>query len=261
MGETEEIQSGSKTDSLPKGRGITSGMLKIFACFDMLVDHIGAAVLYYGYNLGDRWIQQSENIRFIYFMIRLFGRLGFPIFCFLLVEGYFHTRNVWKYLRNLIIFGVISEIPFDLAINAEFCYMNNQNVYFTLALGLIMIIIFDRITKGDILKAGPARLIGAVLLSIIPITIGFLIKSDYGGLGVLLIFTFYLMKKYGKVGVFGIILVLGFINLSELFACFDFAIFSKYNGRRGISLKYFFYAFYPLHLLILVGIRYLIFGM
>ncbi|MBO6165530.1 MAG: conjugal transfer protein TraX [Eubacterium sp.] len=237
----------------------TAGMLKIFACIIMLIDHIGAAVIYYGFHFDDKANPPADKIRTLYVFMRLTGRLAFPIFCFLIVEGYKHTRNVWKYLRNLLIFGLISEVPFDLAFNAKFFYLKSQNVYFTLALGLLMVIAFDKMTQGNFLKAGLKRQAAAIVLAAIPVALGFLLQTDYGGLGVLLIFTFYLFGKNEMLGVVTNVATLTFINPTELLSCFDFYLIKKYNGQKGISLKYFFYLYYPVHLLILVVIRYLVF--
>ncbi len=237
----------------------TAGMLKIFACIIMLIDHIGAAVIYYGFHFDDKANPPADKIRTLYIFMRLTGRLAFPIFCFLIVEGYKHTRNVWKYLRNLLIFGVLSEIPFDLAFNKKFFDFGYQNVYFTLALGLLMVIAFDKMTQGSFMKAGLKRQAAAIALAAIPVALGFLLQTDYGGLGVLLIFTFYLFGKNEMLGVVTNVATLTFINPTELFSCFDFYLIKKYNGQKGISLKYFFYFYYPVHLLILAGIRYLVF--
>lgn len=237
----------------------TAGMLKIFACIIMLIDHIGAAVIYYGFHFDDKANPPADKIRTLYIFMRLTGRLAFPIFCFLIVEGYKHTRNVWKYLRNLLIFGLISEVPFDLAFNVKFFYLKSQNVYFTLALGLLMVIAFDKMTQGNFLKAGLKRQAAAIALAAIPVALGFLLQTDYGGLGVLLIFTFYLFGKNEMLGVVTNVATLTFINPTELLSCFDFYLIKKYNGQKGISLKYFFYLYYPVHLLILVVIRYLVF--
>lgn len=250
---------GGKKEKIAVTGGISAGAMKIFACLIMMLDHIGAGYIYYGYHLDNKNIEHSADLRMLYFCIRMVGRLAFPIFCFFIVEGYFRTRNVWKYLRNMVIFGLISEFPYDWALNNKYIYWNNQNVYFTLALGLLMVIIFDKITRGDFIKAGIKKQIAAIVLSSLPILAGFLLETDYGGLGVLLIFTFYIFRKYKKLGVVSIILTLGFINITELFACFDFMLFEKYNGKKGISMKYFFYAFYPVHLLIIAVVRYLVF--
>ena len=236
-----------------------AGMLKIFACVIMLIDHIAASVIYYGFHFNDKATPPPDNIRTLYIFMRLTGRLAFPIFCFMIVEGYKHTRNVWKYLRNLLIFGLISEIPFDLAFNKKFFDFGYQNVYFTLALGLLMVIAFDKMTQGNFLKAGIKRQAAAIVLAAVPVVLGFLLQTDYGGLGVLLIFTYYLFGKNEMLGVVTNVATLTFINPTELFACFDFYLIKKYNGEKGISLKYFFYLYYPVHLLILVVIRYLVF--
>ena len=246
-------------------RNITADFLKIIACITMLIDHIGAVVIYRGYIKVVGKENVSDGLYILYSMMRLIGRVAFPIYCFLMIEGFYHTRNRWKYLRNLTIFAIISEVPFDLAFSRKVFCMDYQSVYITLILGLITVMIFDKLTEGDFIKCSLQNKILAVILSAIPVLMAWPLKTDYKSLGVLLIFTFYIYKKYRDLGVPAILVVLGLIDLSELFAAVDFALFTRYNGKKGFTAKlgraskYFFYAFYPLHLLILTQVRYLIF--
>ncbi len=113
------------------------------ALVTMFIDHVGAAVL-------SRLEDRSAAYHTPYLVSRYIGRLAFPIFCFLLVEGFLHTRSVAKYARNLFIFGLISEIPFNLALYGKWIQLDiryflhgslkgtHQNVFFTLLIGLVM---------------------------------------------------------------------------------------------------------------------------
>ena len=91
--------------------------LKMIAIISMLTDHVGCILF-------------PDELIF-----RAIGRIAFPIFCFLVVEGFFHTRNTWNYLMRLCIFAILSEIPFDLAFFGKVFYLQKQNVFMTLALG------------------------------------------------------------------------------------------------------------------------------
>ena len=96
-------------NSTPGKKNITSDCLKWIAVITMVIDHIGAAILEKTYFFLSADIQKAD------FLFRKIGRLSFPIFCFLLVEGFYHTRSRKKYLVNILLFAVISEIPFEAA--------------------------------------------------------------------------------------------------------------------------------------------------
>ena len=131
--------------------------LKMIALVTMLIDHVAAVLIWRVYaasynitasmqlsdNLGDKlivWVAGNQDIIYtIYEWMRYIGRMAFPIYCFLLVEGFLHTRNVVKYTGRLAVFALISEIPFDLAISGRWWDANSNNVFFTLTLGLLAI--------------------------------------------------------------------------------------------------------------------------
>lgn len=86
-------------------------------------------------------------------LLRIIGRLSFPIFMFLIEEGYIHTRSVNRYMIRLGVFAILSEIPFDLAFHGELLEFQNQNIFFTLLLGLVAIKIYDQFKERSILLA------------------------------------------------------------------------------------------------------------
>ncbi|MCF0130674.1 MAG: conjugal transfer protein TraX, partial [Pseudobutyrivibrio sp.] len=145
---TQEIESGGKG-------GITGSTLKIIAIIAMFIDHFAAILLngyintmlpadFYSWSVGDMsawYVSHPEFARvyIIYIVFRCIGRLGFPIFAFLLVEGFGHTRNVKKYARNLIIFALVSELPFNLGFNSTLLCPRYQNVFFTLFIALLVL--------------------------------------------------------------------------------------------------------------------------
>ena len=117
----------------PRGPGLSGTALKRIACLSMLVDHIGASLLENGlFKQGAFWPGDVQ----LDGVLRLAGRLAFPIYCFLLVEGFLHTHDFKKYALRMLGFALISEWPFDWAFFSG-VYWGHQNVYFTLLLGLL----------------------------------------------------------------------------------------------------------------------------
>lgn len=246
-------------------KGIPGSTLKIIAIITMLIDHIGAVILErmpavsYGlYRLAvNHWgnipevIQDHGIIVIVYVILRLIGRLGFPIFCFLLIEGFLYTRNVWKYALRLFLFSLISEIPFNLAFRGDIFDTGYQNVFFTLLTGLLTLILIQLVEK----KLASHKIIQ--YLFIIPITVAFmlaaelLIQCDYGASGILTIVVMYLLRKNRVLEMTGGCVVLTAMNYIEFTSFLTLIPISKYNGERGLKLKYVFYAFYPVHLFIL----------
>ena len=107
-------------------KGLTGSTLKIIAMIAMLIDHIGAAVLV-------RVIRSTGDMSLYegYTILRKIGRIAFPIFCFLLVEGFIHSSDKKKYALRLGIFALLSEVPFDLAFQSKVVGFEYQNVFFT----------------------------------------------------------------------------------------------------------------------------------
>lgn len=144
----------------PKVKGISGSTLKLIAIFTMLIDHTAATILdntlmkngmstldYSNTQAIQQFYQDNGLLISIDQIMRMIGRVAFPIFCFLLVEGMVHTRNKWKYAMRLAIFALVSEIPFDLAFYAKPFYWGYQNVYFTLLIGLLVLIGFDTVRE------------------------------------------------------------------------------------------------------------------
>lgn len=206
-------------------RGFTTFDLKCIAVCSMLLDHIGAALF--------------PTVLWL----RLVGRLAFPIYCFLLVEGFMHTHNVKKYMSRLFLFALISELPFDLAFYHTPVYVQHQNVFFTLLLGLICV---------WALHTWQNRLYAALFLVLIGLLTHFVIKPDYGIVGILIILCFYVLRGHLFLQWFTIIVLCYYTyGLVECFCLPAAFLTGCYNGTRGPSAKYFFYAFYPVHILCL----------
>lgn len=236
----------------PKKIGFTGNMLKITAVVLMIIDHIGAALIENGIlhaydpqrvaeildtDWGMRWYQLDT-------VLRTLGRPAFPIFCFLLAEGFVHTRNVKKYVSRMALFALISEVPFDLAIFRTPFEPNAQNVYFTLFIGLLVLVAIRKYENNTVIRSA-AFLAGCGA--------AILLKTDYDAIGILLITAFYLMRSEVKMQT----LFCGGVAALESSGNYCAGALALipirlYNGKRGkLKLKYFFYWFYPVHLLLL----------
>ncbi len=259
----KEIWEKFKKEEPPKRKksGLTGFAIKMIACLSMLFDHIAAVFLDEGYFFLHPDVDKAPDWIFhMDFAMRAFGRLAFPLFCFLIVEGCFHTGNKWKYLRNLIVFGIISEIPFDLAFNRSFFDWSSQNVYFTLALGLLTIIGIEYFTKGSFMKAGPKEKLAVIFIVTATAVLASLMRADYAFLGILVVLFMYIYRKNKGIAAGGLVFMFVLVDPLELISMVDFAILPLYNGERGRKIKYAFYLFYPLHILILYVIRKLTMG-
>lgn len=204
--------------------------------FCMFIDHAACIML-------ERGVGLSGNFYMIDRVMRGIGRLAFPIFCFGIVEGFCHTRNAREYLKRLILFALISEIPFDLAFRGSLFHMSYQNVFWTLAFGLAALMVYT-----DPLMDGWKKTLGLLACFFVP----YIFHTDYSIYGVLTIFVmFYFRKEPVKMCMAGFIVLLLQSRL-EIWAVFGFLLILLYNGERGRGMKQFFYLFYPVHLLLLV---------
>lgn len=179
-------------------------------------------------------------------MRMLIGRLGFPIFCFLLVEGFEHTHNIGKYALRLLLFAFLSEVPFDLAIYGVPVYMGYQNVFFTLLVGLLVMIAYRK--AAEKFQEQPfIRMFLYVITLLAGMIVAALLKSDYGAIGVVCIMILYMFRQ-NKVHQ----IIAGCVAfLWEVTAPLAFIPIAFYNRQRGLKIKYLFYIFYPAHLFIL----------
>jgi hypothetical protein len=236
---------------------ITTSMLKIIAILLMLIDHLGASLF------------PKVTI------LRLVGRLSFPIFAYLIAIGYSKTKSFSKYLKRLLIFAMISQIPFSLAFSKGINIKNlsdflgflvggtnpHLNIFFTLALGLLAIRVYDK-EKFEL-----ARIIDIMCLGIT----AQVFHTDYSIYGVAMILAFYVFRDNKiKTVISQAIVYILFDSYQILFYIYkfpgitlDISWFSQslsilalififmYNNEKGKDIKYFFYAFYPVHLLVI----------
>ncbi len=216
---------------------LTQFDLKIIAVVSMFIDHIGM-VLY-------------PDVMWL----RGIGRLSFPLFCFLLTEGYKYTSSKKKYVIRLAVFAVLSEIPFDLAESGMLVNWSRQNVFITLFLGFLLIWAYDYFLYKNIFL-----LIG---IYVVITFAAYFSKCDYNAGGVLFIFLFYIFSKMKPLQYisFSIVDIACFDSPMQKYAVFALIPIALYNGERGKKLgKWFFYPFYAVHFLILVGIKHLMMG-
>ena len=232
--------------NLDRFKKISGHTLKIIACIIMLIDHLTAGIMLPV--IRNRLYPDTitfDQIKTVYTILRAIGRTAFPIFCFLLVEGFFHTKSRLRYTLSLLIFGLISEIPFDITFYAKKEIFNlnipevlaasrdrlseHCNVYFTLLIGLLVIWCCERIFNLLADKALPMAV--SYLLSAVPVTAGILlaekIHSDYHGYGVFLIVIFYIFRKFEPLNIFA-----GYVFLLNMG--------TEYYSLPGLILMYFY---------------------
>ena len=260
--QTEVIQTGE----IQRKRGISSAVLKNIAVVTMLIDHIGAVIvtrlliqngLYEAMGSQETyaaWLGQNGGMYGIYMAMRIIGRFAFPIYCFLLVEGFQRTHNVKKYLGRMFLFALLSEVPFDLALSGKVWYMEYQNVFFTLLIGLLVIAGLQLVEQRFAGTETGKRLLRVVLGAVIMLAgcaLALLLKTDYNFKGVMAIVVLYLFRKRKKAQIWAGVIVFLLMDGLEMIAALSFILIWFYNGTRGKQNKYFFYFFYPVHLLLL----------
>ena len=211
----------TETAKAPVRCGLSGTALKYIACITMLIDHIGASCIEAGILLPTLAAGAAScggipvsTLLAADRVLRYIGRLAFPIFCFLAVEGFLHTHDVKKYVRRLLLFGLLSEVPFDLAFFRTPFAPQHQNVYWTLALA---------------------------------------VNTDYHAIGVLIICTLYLTRADRKRQCLaGALLFLFELTAPLAFVLVWF--YNGQRGACSPLQKKAFYWFYPVHLLVLAGI-------
>ena len=190
---------------------IDSFTLKMIAMLSMLADHIGAVLF-------------PEQILF-----RVIGRLAFPIFAYTLVEGFFYTHDIKKYMCRIGILALLSEIPFDLTASGKILEFGHQNIFFTLFIGLVMMYFLMK-------SSGKFEM---VTVSLVSFLIADLLRTDYM-LWKTISVLFVNIALMGGVQVFGVLALIPIY---------------LYNGTQGKKMKWLFYGFYPVHLLALFLIK------
>jgi hypothetical protein len=225
-------------------------LIKIFALVTMAVDHLGVFIFPNNYYL------------------RLIGRLSFPLFAWAIANGAYYTKNIYKYLIRLLVLAVISQIPYALLFKVVGVSEPGLNVLFTFSLGLLAIILVSK-TKNIIFR---------VLIIALASLLAFILKTDYQIFGVFSVITFYLLfnKPFETSIVYSLLLIIfyllplfanrllggifevSYLNIFELFSVLSLFIIAAYNKKKGSYMKFLFYVFYPLHILILYFVKVII---
>jgi hypothetical protein len=233
----------------------------MIACITMLIDHL--TYFFVPENSGFLFQisigGQPKDILWV--LGRTIGRIAFPIFAFLIVEGFFHTKSLKKYIMRLSIFAVIAELPYYWA----FWYpaditsiVVRRNIMLTLLLGLLTVALLDAIFNAYI-ATNPYFMNFFMIMVIVcgGLTLIFL-RGSYQefGYGVLLMVAFYFGHRSRKISTIFFILIVGFLRPNiEFMAILAAPFLYFYNGQKGRDVKYLFYIFYPAHLIILCLIR------
>lgn len=236
----------------------TSSMsLHIMAMVFMLCDHLWATIV-----PGNDWLT-------------CIGRMTFPIYAFLLVEGYFHTHNFKKYVKRLFIFALLSEIPFNLVMGSSWFYPIHQNVLWTFLIAIGLIHMNEKTRATGKLWLRVVAGMGSVILGFF---LGLLSMVDYYHAGIWMVLVFYFFRGRKWWNYVGQFVLLYYINIEELSGfAYEITLFGEkhffvrqgfallalipiwlYRGKEGYKskvLQYIYYGFYPMHLLVLALIR------
>ncbi len=216
---------------------MSSLTLKIIALTTMIIDHYGA-------------IFQTSELTF-----RIIGRIAFPVYSFLIVEGYFHTKDIKKYATRLLKFALISEIPFDYAFFGSIDW-SHQNIFFTLFIGLVSIHLLEKYKSQNSFYS--------LIIVLAATTLATVLKTDYSFIGIIYILVFYKTKNFNKLKrillVGAVMFVTNYLSTSfiQQYSLMALPILLLYNGKPGLKVKILqilFYLAYPLHLTIFAFIN------
>ena len=236
---------------------ISSAGLHILAMGLMLCDHLWAMFF-----PAEEWLT-------------CLGRIAFPVFAFLIAEGYAHTRDLRRYLLRMLVWALLAEIPFDLMYGGSIFYPYHQNVLWTFLLSLLLILLIEK-SKSRFRPVLAA--LAAVGLTVLWFVLGFVTMADYYGAGILTVLTFHFFRGRNWKSRLGQFLCLYILNVKLLggyyyeislfgfeievvqqgFALLALVPIWLYQGRQGIHgrvFQYFCYAFYPVHMLLLFLVR------
>lgn len=254
-------------------RSLTDDALKLIAMAAMLVDHIGVAMM--ENVLAGPLIEAGSGELGNWALLadlpfRMVGRIAFPIFCYLLVQGFLHTRSAARYAARLAVFAAISEAPYDLMVFGRLT-SEAQNVFFTLVIGLLMMIALRSLECGRL----PARRRTAAMAVCVlaAMALAYALHTDYDAMGVALIAALYLSRGdrgrqcalsalafLAAFGVYGAVTGHVFSGpVMELCSLPAFYLIGRGSGERRTRVnRYVFYFFYPAHLLALYGLELLL---
>ncbi len=238
--------------------GLDGNALRLIAVIFMILDHTRVAVVD-----GNMWMNYL-------------GRMAFPIFAFQIAEGFVHTSNLKKYVFRLLVFAVISEVPFNVFCSSELFFPQYQNVLFTFLLSIGALKLLEMVKKEPTLPRMAGVGIGVTLI----VFLAEVLKLDYGGAGVVIVVAFYLFRNFpfaflAQFATLFVVFVFFYPGRPILFKVQDFifsipvqvfSLFSVipiwlYNGKKGRGgkiVQYGSYGFYPVHIALLCILRYVL---
>ncbi len=227
----------------PKKIGLTNNQLKIIAMISMLLDHVG--------------LQLFPNLQ----ILRIIGRLAFPIFAYMIAEGCFYTKNKGRYLFLIFGLGMICQLVFYFFMGSLY-----QGILMTFSLSIISIYAIDYYLDKRDLKSLSLMLFSLLGVTFLSLIVPMILKNtdfefDYTALGILLPIAIYYSKyKLQKIFFTALILILlSYIYDNQIYSLLALPLLLLYNGERGkYKLKYMFYIFYPAHLVIVYFLSFFI---
>ena len=235
-------------------KGISQEGLKLLACLTMLCDHVGHVL-----------IIRTGNAE-LYYLSRIIGRIAFPIYAFLLAEGFFHTRNRTRYFLRLALGAMLAELPYDIMVSGGFSW-TSQSVMVTMMLGFLALLVME---KCENIYLKPLAALPFLVLAEI-------FCCDYGWQGVALMMLFHMSRGYyaknfvrfgGMLVIFhsmgGAALSVGAMVIPiQALGALSMLFIAAYDGRKLTQSKaaqWAFYLFYPVHMAVLVALKWLIYG-
>lgn len=252
---------------------MTRDQLKWIAMGSMIVDHTACAFV------------APESTAYI-IMRLIIGRIAFPIFCVLFVEGFFLTKRPWRHVVDFFIFGLLSEPGYDIVVNGKISLFNSQNVMFTWLIGFLCMIGFQYVNnlcvawmalqqyKNDTIKTGPViwvELLSQIGIMVLGLVVAILLDVDYSFIGVLCIILLYVgmkdsmsWKPYQMGFLVGITETAAYLTPGSLLAVPMLYLYKRnilrkqMSARKRFFMKYLFYTAYPIHLSILAGLKLLL---
>ena len=238
-----EINKRFEKENLKKFQVFNGAQLKYLAFMSMLIDHVNNALITPILE-GEGFLLHLSNI------FSILGRIAFPIFVFFIVEGFLKTSNRKKYLITLLIFGVISEVPFDMFTSRTYFEPYWNNMMFTLALCIITIWAIDSLKEKIDKKIFWYAV--SIIIVVIFCFLAMKLNLDYDYHAIIIAYLFYIFYDKPILGA-----GLGYLSIiKELYSFIGFAVTVTYNGERGRQYKWLNYFFYPVHILILGVLRF-----
>ena len=254
---------------MPGNTGLSASQLKKIALVSMAIDHAAVGLIEQsGLASGAAWSLCGTAMRLV-------GRVAFPVFAFMISEGAVHTKDRRRYALRLLFLALVSEIPFNLVAGGTWLFPADQNTVFTLLLGLLAIWAGDLIcgygsgyengSKPESGRQNPKwrQILSGYepyirLLAAVPFALAaYIFRTDYDLLGVILIVILYTFRTQPQLrtAVGCMILICMYMNFYSAAACIAIFLINRYNGQKGRESGRIFYVFYPLHLLVIWGVK------